>query len=258
MKTNPDLLNDLHKLAKRQAQFRHLADVHRFQKLSGYIRRIQCDPFGFSLYSPLQLKAYLIICRKKYKCEVRAHFDGTGQILDMGSSDILKEAGEHLMYSLVLHTDSDDLQFSLMDFLSTAHGQHDISGPLCAFVASALARATPDPELGYPRPAVAVTDQSINCMKAVCQAFNGFSIQVYNAYAWNLVQHELKLAQIRTFTRISHCMAHSMKNASKHMTGVDAAVAKFFMAAFACLIDVVTLAELRRLLSDMILVFGAA
>ncbi len=254
----PDLLNDMHKLADRHRERDDLQEASGAHRLDGYVRRIQTDPFAFSLFSPLQIRAYINICRQNHVSEVRAHFDGTGQILNMRTSEILQGAGTHLLYSLILHTDSRDIDFSVFDVFLTAHSENDVSGPLAVFIAACRARSSVHPRFGLPRPGVAVTDQSIQCMKAVCMAFNGFSIPVYNQLAWRMVQGRMTLKEILSFTRLSNCAAHSMKNASRHMERSSPLVARFFMAAFACVIDTVTMTELDQLLTDIILLFGAA
>ncbi len=221
------------------------------------------------------MKAFISICRKGTKdSEVRAHFDGTGQILDMNSCDVLKESSEHLMYSLALHTDEMNLDFSVLDFIATSHTEADLSSVVSGFAATCRNRSTADKIRGYPRPAVVVTDQSIQCMKAVCHAFNGFSIPVYNNCMWKLVnvrrcaeqhssiisyifQRQFSSRQIVAITRLSHCAAHSMKNARKHTAACSERVSRNFMAVFACLIDCVTLEEVEVLLTNAVILFGS-
>ncbi len=196
-KEQPNLQKDMDAMMAAQQSslvFDHLRDTTR-HNLHGYLQTYTQNPFGADLCRASQIDMFNALCSNLGSDVCSAHFDGTCNCVGQKIKE-LEHQQRPENYSLVMARKGITTGFSVLDFIWMKQSRDVISGALQWFRSESIRRMK-NPNLAETiHPTVLVTDDSLVCQEAVCLAFNGMSLAVYNDFSYSLIRGEKSKEEI--------------------------------------------------------------
>ena len=166
---------------------------------SGYIQQLGVHPFHGVLYTEQQLQLYVNACRTT---DAVVHVDATGSVIAN-----IPGHKRPLYCCMLLH----DGSLPVMDILKTRHSGEWLNSLLLNFNASV--RRVNRGSLVTPRQII--TDFSFALMSAFLAAFNNaMSVDGYLSFTHRCLTRRYNIAQLKSYTYLTLCMAHMIKTVS--------------------------------------------
>jgi hypothetical protein len=223
-----------------------MANLQQFQgtnssETSGYIQRIHLDPFGLTLYSPIQV-------RYASMTDI-LHVDATGTISKLPYVDSKRV----LLHAVVgkIKTLPSIPSVPLLEFLTNSHTTAEIMSHMRHFVSDVKKY-----DANW-RPAVICSDFSFAYLHAASEVFNTELLMDNVTRSWErMVAGELNPPNK---TRIQLCSAHILISWSRNLKAgnVPKSSRNLAMHSLAKLMETRTFKDLREASSQIISLFGA-